>query len=328
MINKIVIVRPFGYFGGTLVLDYLSRLLRDKGIDSRVFYVPIRYCYCKDASNPYKLWKDWIKSNIKRLVVHFFDFCPFVSYPQLVQKWKDLYRPSMPMLKEKYFPFFNEYTVVVYPELIYGNILHAKKVVRWFLSYNRFPEDDLWYDKSDLFICFREVFNDIRLNPEVKTVCVSYFDSQLYRQIDTGKRGGVCYIVRKGINRTDLPQKFDGPIIDKYSEEEKVRVLSSCEKCYIYDTQTFYASIAAVCGCLPIVVLEPGKNKSDYYSDEEIRHSYGIAYGESEEEIRHAKETRGLLLKSLDFSNKNEENVAKFVSYIEEMFGKVRRFRI
>lgn len=324
MIKKIVIVRIYGYYGGTLVLDVLCKLLRERDIDARVFYTPYTYGY---SSHPIKhfirFWWDWIVITIKSLLPLLIMRTRIRAIDEVLVAYRNRYSDSMTGLKRQILPFFSRKTLVIYPEGMYGNFLKAKNVVRWFLYYNRFPGDNNWYSEDDLFICYRSIFNDWHLNPLGKCVCLYFFDNKKYHQYNYGKRAGNCYIVRKGCKRADLPLVFDGPVIDKLEEEEKVRILNEYEFCYSYDTQTFYCQIAAICGCLPIIVLEPGKSITDYLGEDEMDKCVGIAYGDSPEEIKRAKDTRDQLLESLDYSESNNQNITTFVNYIDERFGGV-----
>ena len=142
----------------------------------------------------------------------------------------------------------------------------------------------------------------------------------MYKQTNFGERSGCCYIVRKGNNRCDLPKDFDGAIIDDWAEELKVKELNKCKYCYFYDTQTFYTVIAAVCGCIPVVILEPGKTKSDYLSSGE--HPAGIAYGNSEEELTYAVNTREECIRRLAEANDYNAVSAKyFIDICRENFN-------
>ena len=209
---------------------------------------------------------------------------------------------------------------MIYPEICYGNILGAKRVVRWLLYYYRFAEDNTAYGKDDLFICYREVFNDLNLNPKHNELHVVNFDSDMYRQTNYELREGNCYIVRKGSKRKDVPANFDGPIIDGLSESEIVSLFNKCKYCISYDTQTFYSSIAAICGCISVVVPEPGKTRKDYCDDES---GYGVAYGFSNDELEYAIKTREneiTRVKSWDIENAN--NVIAFVELCKSYFDR------
>ena len=83
--------------------------------------------------------------------------------------------------------------------------------------------------------------------------------------------------------------------------------------------QSFYASIAAVCGCIPILVPEPGKTKDDYRSVEE-RYTPGIAWGDNPAEIEFAIQTRSELLGRLDYAERNRIGIEKFIQLISQKF--------
>lgn len=322
-INKIIICRPMEESGGTLVLSNLCRLLRQKGYDAQMFY----YYYSPEkGDNKVQFWKEWLKYNV-RFNVYSLICKLFKSKDSTRLKYYRWYtHESIPNLTRRYNPFFNKHkTIVIYPEVVYGNFLGAKNVVRWLLYHYKYAEDRKAYGANDLFVCYRTVFNNSQLNPKEYTCRVPYFNKGLYCRYNFGLRKGNCYIIRKGVQREDLPQKFDGPIIDNLTEEEKVKVFNESEFCYSYDTQTFYTSIAAICGCKSIVVCEKGKDIHDYLSDDEIKHCYGRAYGTSQKEIEKALDTVDQLIKSLDFEKKNNEEVERFIKILEQRFGHIEK---
>ena len=303
--------------GGTLVLANLCRLLREKGYNARMFYMPI--VPTKDTDWR-KWWLRWLRSTIKMPFVRLLSHLHKNSQKSIdIVRREISYRPIQG-LPTVIFPFFNKRnTVVVYPEIVYGNFLHATQVVRYLLYYNQFKGDSAAFGKKDLFICFREVFRDVLLHPEMPEIPFYYFDSKLYRKYNFGERKERCYIGRKGRERSDYPASFDGPVIDYgMSEEEVVRIFNEYKYCYSYDTQTFYCVIAAVCGCIPIIVMEEGKSIEDYIGNHEEH--FGIAYGDTPDQIEYAKRTREKLNATLDYRQANEENINKFIALVEKTF--------
>lgn len=317
MNKKIIIVNARAIHGGTIVLSTLCKCLQERGINARVFYV---HKFPSEDTNICKYWYEWfvyfIKYRILSLIYYLFRKTSIVNNSHFIAF---NYIP-VKGLKEQFLPFFSRNnTIVVYPEIVYGNFLRAKNVVRWLLYHYNWANDMNAYSNDDLFICYRDVFNNKLLNPKGYKVNIAYFDSDLYRQYNFGKREGKCYIIRKGYSRTDLPEVFDGPIIDNLKESEIVDVFNKHKYCYCYDMQTFYASIAAVCGCIPILVPEPGKTKEDYRSEDEID-SPGVAWGDTPEEIEHALNTRQILLKRLDLTECNRKGIDDFLDIIQQSF--------
>lgn len=302
-IKKIIIVNTTWYCGGALVLSELCRCLNDLGYDAKLFLFRDFPRTEQETKNFSKL-----RYTLKQIKYIIGSLIRKRNTPIHLRK-----------CKIQRFPFFSRDTIVLYPEDLFGNPLKAKNVIRWFLYHYRYTDTPNAYSQSDCFITYREIFNDSKLNPSGKCVHLTCFDSELYKCTNFKKRSGNCYIVRKGKNRDDLPQTFDGPVIDNLSEEEKVRILNECEYCYSYDTQTFYSSIAAVCGCKSIVKLEFGKSKEDYLGKDD-QEPYGVAYGDSPDELKRAEATRQKLIESLDFNESNRKNAEFFLKIIVEHF--------
>ena len=324
--KKFVIVSPKQVGGGPIVLHLLCKMLCDKGYNAKIFYldsVPsIKYneeylpCSYSNYSSALKyfgiLYYMICKEFIKFVLINTMG----EKIPKL-SKYLHEYEP-VKGCKRKFLPFVGKDTVVIYPEICYGNILHSKKTVRWLLYHNRFKNDSKGFDENDLVICYRKVFNDPDLNPSERTLHLVNFDFDMYKQTNFEERSGCCYVIRKGYNRSDLPQKFDGPILDNLPEQKIVEALNTYKYCYFYDTQTFYASIAAICGCIPIVICEPGKNKNDYCPNEE---TYGIAYADTDDEIQYALSTRHLVIEYINQEKlNNEKNINEFIELCDEFF--------
>lgn len=312
---KFVVVSPRQGAGGPIVLHTLCRLLTQCGYEAEIF----RPYGLRFSHNRYWIWlmahwcgliKDEFKALVKRILgKRLLDYL-HISYNGV------LYEP-VPGCKRKWWPSVDERTIVVYPEIIRGNPLRAKNVVRWLLYYYKFLNDPLAYDSRDLFIAYRAQFDCPQINPNKYIVQVNYFDNNLYRQTNFEERQGCCYVIRKGKSRKDLPIIFDGPIIDNWSDEMKVHAFNKYKICYFYDTQTMYTSIAAVCGCIPVIVMEEGCTIDSYRKGNDPR--MGVAYGE--DDIPRAIATRKALFDYLNFDQKNQKAIEKFLEIINSRFG-------
>ena len=307
---KYVIVSPRNNGGGAIVLHALCKYLNDLGYEAEMFYSGY---FSKPGS--FFFWYKWIMFTVK-------DLWKLASAPLLAKMFKRYYFNYIDVpirgLPRKYLPWVDNNTIVVYPEIDKGNFLNAKNVVRWLLYQHTYKDGE--YDKEkDLFVCYRHVFNDSKLNPKEITLYCPYFNLDLYKRTNFGERSGACYIVRQGRNRSDLPAKFDGIVIDDLFEQEKVEVFNKCKYCISYDTETAYSDIAALCGCISIVVPEPGKTITDYRNEYDKR--YGIAVGFDDKEINYAKDTVELLHKELKKLNKTSRNsVSDFAMYCNSIF--------
>lgn len=311
--TKFVIMTPMSTNGGVIALEKLCSELCKKGYSAKVFYdlcVYRKNFFCFFTQHLIYLLKNFIKLILVRMLLLF-----KIESKKYYNGY--IYKPVRGN-KIKFLPFVAKNTIVIYPDIIYGNPLRAKKVVRWLLYYNRFKNDPDAYGTDDLFFAYREIFNDYDLNPQCNLLHVSHFDLDLYKQTNFGERNGTCYVIRKGKSREDLPKEFDGVIIDDLSEPEKVKAFNRCEKCISYDTQTAYSSIAALCGCLSIVVPEPGKKRTDYLHEDL---NYGVAYGDTAEERNFAISTQYVVREQyLKDEEQNEEEVGRFLKTTLEYF--------
>ncbi|MCR5439586.1 MAG: hypothetical protein K6F01_09175 [Selenomonas sp.] len=299
---RFVIVSPPQLWGGTIVLHLLCRMLIDRGYDAKIFLLRVG---------------ERIPSSRQELLQK---YLPFMNGKR--KQVLDNQKGPIKGCNLTNWPYVDDDTIVVYPEVVFGNILAAKHVVRWFLNVNRFTgeyEGEQPYGKEDMFICYRDVFNDYQLNPSGRQVTLRHFDYDLYKRWNYGYREGSCFIIRKGENRADLPPNVPGIVLDNLSEEEKVEVMNQCRYCYSFDTQTFYSNIAAICGCVSIVIPEPGKTREDYLSAGEK--GWGIAYGTASEEIEFARKTCKKLEEEIEsFRDKNNKNLQNFLDYCREYF--------
>lgn len=299
-----LIVSPPQFWGGPVVLHLLCRMLADYGYDAKVF----------------RLRTDLICPSSRREFLQV--YLPFMN--KKAEQNLDSQEGAVKGCELTNWPYVDEDTIVVYPEVVIGNPLAAKHVVRWFLNKPRYPRIYIGeppYNSDDLFICYREIFNDDTLNPTCRQVQLLHYNHELYKRTNYGRREGNCFIIRKGHIRADLPETVPGIIIDNLPDEEKVKVMNQCEYCYSFDTQTFYSTVAAMCGCISVIIPEPGKKRGDYLAEGDENLGFGIAFGTSPEEIEFARSSQKKLHDWIDsFDVRNHENVQKFLAYCQEYF--------
>lgn len=318
---KFVIVSPTPWSGGGIALHALCKYLSDMGYDARILYAGANTLECTKGpvvAHMHRLYYTGLRC-AKKTAVRLLGDERLAGHPS----FNGIANVSVRGTKTKHWPRVDENTVVVYPESAYGNLLGAKHVVRWLLHYYRYEDQlGLAYEPTDVFFSYREQYNTARLNPEGKLLHVIHFDLDLYRNYNSGPREGTCYIVRKGKDRPDLPASFSGPVIDNLSEREKVAVMNRSEFCVSFDVQSAYSNIAALCGCVSVIVPEPGKTRADYLKPSDKAHANGVAYGFSDEEIDFALSTRDAVKAQFERSNAESiDQVRAFARYCEEHFS-------
>lgn len=314
---KYVIVSPRQKYGGAIVLHALCKYLSDEGYDAKIFYTNI-YVYRK--WHKIRFWIKWIIGT----VIDLFKSAAVRILGEKARNYGVFFNGyidvSITGCKRKIIPYIDNNTVVVYPDVIYGNFLNARMVVRWLLSFYKFADEEEAYGKNDFFFAYRKIFDNEKLNPGKHRLCISYFNLDMYKQTNFGKRNGCCYIIRKGNSRKDLPEEFNGVIIDNLPEKEKVRIFNESKYCISYDLQTAYSQIAALCGCISVVIPEPGKKREDYRLGDD--NGYGEAFGFNEQEINYAKKTATKLLKLYrEKNNESRKEVIYFIKECEKYFG-------
>lgn len=300
---KFVIVSTRIRSGGAVVLHNMYQTLVDLGYDTRIFYANMY-----DYNHKLWFWFKMLLSAIKNIVFKaYFKITGQYDYNNMFC-WGYHEHDNEPV-RRKYLPFVDKETIVIYPEIYYGNMLHAKRAVRWLLSFTNHDNNIKSFGENDLIFTYREIFNDNILNPDCRKCYVSYFDLDFYKQTNYGDRNGNCYLIYKGRNRKDLPSEFDGIVVDDLSEQEKVRVFNECKYLICYDTQSAFVTLAALCGCIPIVVPEKGKGRTNYKGKDD--NAYGVAFGFGEKEIEYAINTRNQLIEYCKSKNEESKNEVK-----------------
>jgi hypothetical protein len=210
-------------------------------------------------------------------------------------------------------------SIVVYPEIVSGNPLRAPRYVRWLLHEPGFHEGTFSHAAGDLYFCYQEAFNKNcpgMVYGGLLTIADTFLD--IYRQVNTGERRKVCYMIRKGIDRKDLPDLSKLWVVDGYSHHELASAFNECRVCYFYDPYTTYTAYAAACGCIPVIVPMAGVSKKEWVPEED--RSYGVAYGE--DDIQYAIETRELMLNQLHaIAHNNLTSAQCFVTTVTKHFA-------
>lgn len=212
-----------------------------------------------------------------------------------------------------------EGSIILYPEIISGNPIDAKRYARWFLHKPGFHTGNYRYAPGDLYFTYQPVFNNHDENLIYGGVLtITELLSDIYTCKNNEPRVKQCYMIRKGASRDDLPNLNGKWIVDNLSHHEMANAFNECDRCYFYDEHTMYSIYAALCGCIPIIVPLPGVSKEQWQPDESLR--FGIAYGE--EDIDYALSSRKDLLEyRKNLERKNMESVNLFIDVVLKHFS-------
>jgi hypothetical protein len=195
-----------------------------------------------------------------------------------------------------------ENTIVIYCEGVIGNPLKAKYVVRWMLSKlgQNVPVDfaDTW-DNNELVYFFNSEIDIIDNSYDAKYLSLFYINP-IFKNNNLD-RSGVCFTTRKQIyDYVAIHEQDSFEITRFHTQNDYLNIFNKYERFISYDPLTFLSIIAIKCGCISIVFPIQGVSKKDYFKmtsiynymvEKNIDSIYGIAYGNSEDEINYAKTT-------------------------------------
>jgi hypothetical protein len=234
----------------------------------------------------------------------------------------------------------NDNTVVIYPEIISGNPLNCKKVIRWILLSlgiempinhyinwgissltNSVSRDD---GSSTLIYQWESIQNSI---PQLT---VPWFNP-IFKNTNQS-RTKTCYLIKKGRllhKEINFIHDKDSICIDTMNLEEKSVVFNQCTHFYCYDPNTAYMIFAVSCGC--IAILHPIENvsKDEYFKNKIFNknneiYNAGIAYGNSLSELEYAEKTlnKGINM-YVNLFNDYKNTVIPFIESIKKLFTKL-----
>ena len=192
-----------------------------------------------------------------------------------------------------------EQDIAVYPEIEPSNPFGCKKVVRYILNKFHLPEYDntiaTWKD-SDFWIYYHELFYDAIRDKNLLTILDSKLD--LYKDYGLERNIEACYTYRKNNHRrAEIEAIHPENAIEigfNIGDRELISIFNSCKTFYSYDTETYLSTIAALCGCISIIVPDKALTEEEIETRRKnLGITFGVAYGI--EDIENAKKTSHLL---------------------------------
>ena len=215
-----------------------------------------------------------------------------------------------------------EDTVVVYPEIVFGNPLRAKNVVRLLLHQPGYHTGQIFYGKNELYFKFNSAIRDFTFPGSVtsdKHLKVIHYPLEHYNTNTLPKiRSGTAYSVRKTKNKP-LQHPLDNSIlIDGKSHKEIAEIFKNATEFISYDPYTAYSIFAVLCGCDSIVIPDDGVSEDEWYPDPNDRN--GISYGFSN--IEKSRKTAHLVKQHvIREEQKSIENVKVFTEEVNSFFS-------
>lgn len=247
----------------------------------------------------------------------------FNSEEEMFNNMYNYEEENLPIVKP--YMIENMNNIVIYSESI-DNIFNFKNVVRFnfYFNINKKSNDNeynIFYSSSyhKLYNIARNLYGIDELIIKKENIFPNYFyyflniDKILNECYDySNERTNSCYTIRKGLSvphiRNNLnyhPENSYEILHEQSNIDDLIIIFNKYKYFYSYDGYTTMLQIAALCGCIPIIIPFSGFIKISDFMDEEW-YTNGIAYGDSKEQIEYAINTRNNLKISL--FKKSEEN--------------------
>lgn len=246
--------------GGVVVLHKLCHVLNELGYESYV--KPYTYSYEVKKNN----WKQFIWRLIKWSLlssIRGFKINPAFNTPVFEGDTA------------------GDDCIVIYPEVVFGNPLNARNVVRWLLHQPGFHQEHFFYGKNELYFKFNSAIEDFYFHGSVtssRELKVIHYPLEYYN-LDgvASERVGTAYCLRKGRSKQIVHDLTDSILIDGKSHAEIACIFKNVKQFISYDTYTAYSIFAVLCGCQSVVIPDEGVSIDEWYPNKSDR--YGIAYG-------------------------------------------------
>ena len=290
--------------GGSIVLHKLCHTLNKLGHES--------YLY------PYFHSRLINKKNYLKIL--FYTFRTIMA--SILIKYKTNKHFNTPIYKRK--KIEDDYAVI-YPEVVNGNPLNAKNVVRWLLYEPGGHTGEIFYGRGELYFDFNDLAPNFSYPGSVLSklkLHLLHIPTEIYnlnKAIPFEKRVGTAYCIRKGINKPIQHDLKDSILIDGRSHYEISNIFKKIKTFISYDSLTTYTLLAALCGAEVIVIPDEGINKNKWRPEEWQR--YGAAYGFADNERKWAAETKNLVLSEvLKIEEDVFESVENFIKEVQKYF--------
>lgn len=256
--------------GGSIVLHRLCDIINSHGL-GRAFIMPLRPSYFRTIG-------------ISKL----YYYCQWLLKDRRKYQTKPGWNTPISHKKE-----ISEDDVIIYPEVVLGNPLGGKNIVRWLLHQPGFHTGKIKFGEGEIFFKFNSAIDDYYLEKStlaVNEMKVVYYPLDMYKNSsDNARTIECCHMIRKG-GYKDKVHPTDSVCVDGLSHKQTADIFKSAKKFICYDDYTAYSLFAVLSGCESYVVPGKGVSLHDWYPN--IQDRYGIAYGFDIEQQEWAMKTK------------------------------------
>lgn len=208
---------------------------------------------------------------------------------------------------------YSDDLIVIYPEVVQGNPYDCKHVVRWILYHTLGSGVEGGWAETDEYFYLLDYYNTQR-TPEKRLLHA--FNFRLDEFNDLGyEREGYCHLIKKNNVETSFVQQYNSDHIPVNDWPATIEMFNRKKYFLTYDDSTYFLNIAALCGCIPVVLYKEPKALD--YKERYPTMKYGVAHGF--EEIEYAKNTLPLMRSQLEELEKlSYQTVDDFINFWEK----------
>jgi hypothetical protein len=183
-------------------------------------------------------------------------------------------------------------TIVVYPEVVIGNPLNAKRVVRYVLNSPGLLGGEPVYDPAEMVFYYDDLFRAVAQAATSEPLAdrklrISLLEPEVFYDDRSAKRTYDCFYVGKGRSlRERAPLPGESAMVHIQSMFPPTRLglanlLRGCKTLYTYDNVSAIIHEGRVCGARVVFVTDDGLieytddftgYESDYYDTAKIEH--------------------------------------------------------
>jgi O-antigen biosynthesis protein len=169
-----------------------------------------------------------------------------------LQKWLIRYGKDAMILNFKSPYRAEDDDIVVYPEIVSGNPLRAKRVVRYILNHPGLLGGDKEYDRNEILIAYDSALAQYSNGVILTTPCIEDFFSDMGYE-----RTLNCFYVGKGTNTHHPATRACIEITSRWParRRELAELLNRTRTFYTYDQRTALITEATRCGCTVRIVV-------------------------------------------------------------------------
>lgn len=303
--------------GGIIVLHKLCDLLNTSGQEA--WLCPMDFCeyfvtgktilktLLKRLNHPILTYRHFrlLLHNTKR-----FSTNPDWKTP-IINPWKLFFSNGLP-----------EY-IVVYPEILSGNMLGAKHVVRYFMHNPGHFTGKVNYGYGELYFRYSNSFARDYIPLQGSTISkhlitISTTPPCYNMNNIATERKGTAYIVRKGKGKTLVHDLRDSILLDNLSHEETAAILKQVKLCVCYDPITAYSVFSLLCGCPCTIILGNNETPSTYHPSIEEQKVFN--YGMNDNHVNISEAIKWAQNRVLTQQKRNNEAIAAFIQESQNYF--------